>query len=265
MRHAVRLAHGIAAPGDTVLMAPAAASMDQFADYAQRGQAFIRGVHEELGAVVGAPTTERPAPRGRRRGRGPERRDAAAVAQVRTARLLRLLLRAGRLRDPADRHRRDDGALGIPPWSPSPTPLPRTPSSPSRRCWGAGADRHVRTVPRALHVYRKAAWAHMDLSVLVSALVFTPLGRGVNGNRNWLVLGGQSIQPSEGAAEKLAMSCRARGGARRPGQGGRGGLEGHVAVLPGVRRPHGHGPAGRRCRNRHRAASSTPRCRWRTR
>ncbi|MFL0422735.1 MULTISPECIES: UDP-N-acetylmuramoyl-L-alanine--D-glutamate ligase [Kocuria] len=49
MRHAVRLAHGIAAPGDTVLMAPAAASMDQFADYAQRGQAFIRGVHEELG------------------------------------------------------------------------------------------------------------------------------------------------------------------------------------------------------------------------
>ena len=30
-------------------MAPAAASMDQFTDYAQRGQAFIRGVHEELG------------------------------------------------------------------------------------------------------------------------------------------------------------------------------------------------------------------------
>jgi len=32
-----------------VLMAPAAASMDQFSDYAERGHAFIRSVHEELG------------------------------------------------------------------------------------------------------------------------------------------------------------------------------------------------------------------------
>lgn len=54
------------------------------------------------------------------------------------------------------------------------------------------------------HVYRKAAWPAWIFSVLVSALVFTPLGREVNGNRNWLVLGGQSIQPSEVA--KLAMS-----------------------------------------------------------
>ena len=54
------------------------------------------------------------------------------------------------------------------------------------------------------HAYRKAAWPAWIFSVLVSALVFTPLGREVNGNRNWLVLGGQSIQPSEVA--KLAMS-----------------------------------------------------------
>ena len=54
------------------------------------------------------------------------------------------------------------------------------------------------------HWYRKSAWVLWLVSVLVSALVFTPLGREVNGNRNWLVLGGQSIQPSEIA--KLAMS-----------------------------------------------------------
>nr|WP_313505875.1 UDP-N-acetylmuramoyl-L-alanine--D-glutamate ligase [Kocuria rhizophila] len=49
MRRAVRLAHEHAAAQDTVLMAPAAASMDQFSDYAERGHAFIRSVHEELG------------------------------------------------------------------------------------------------------------------------------------------------------------------------------------------------------------------------
>ncbi|RLZ02731.1 UDP-N-acetylmuramoyl-L-alanine--D-glutamate ligase [Kocuria tytonicola] len=49
MRRAVRLAREQAAPGDTVLMAPAAASMDQFNDYADRGTAFTHGVHEELG------------------------------------------------------------------------------------------------------------------------------------------------------------------------------------------------------------------------
>ena len=44
MPEAVRLAAGLAAPGDVVLLAPAAASMDQFHDYAHRGRAFAEAV-----------------------------------------------------------------------------------------------------------------------------------------------------------------------------------------------------------------------------
>ncbi|MBG6085631.1 UDP-N-acetylmuramoyl-L-alanine--D-glutamate ligase [Zhihengliuella flava] len=46
MRRAVERAAEVAQAGDTVLMAPAAASMDQFASYAQRGNAFIEAVSE---------------------------------------------------------------------------------------------------------------------------------------------------------------------------------------------------------------------------
>lgn len=40
MQRAVRTAHGLAQPGDTVLLAPACASMDQFTSYAERGDLF---------------------------------------------------------------------------------------------------------------------------------------------------------------------------------------------------------------------------------
>jgi UDP-N-acetylmuramoylalanine--D-glutamate ligase len=49
MPAAVRLSRGVAVSGDVVLLAPAAASMDQFHDYADRGRQFTRAVHDQLG------------------------------------------------------------------------------------------------------------------------------------------------------------------------------------------------------------------------
>ena len=46
MVRAVAAAASLATAGDTVLMAPASASMDQFSSYAHRGQAFMDAVGE---------------------------------------------------------------------------------------------------------------------------------------------------------------------------------------------------------------------------
>ncbi|MCU1482631.1 MAG: UDP-N-acetylmuramoyl-L-alanine--D-glutamate ligase [Subtercola sp.] len=49
MSAAVRLAATVAQPGDVVLLAPAAASMDQFIDYGDRGTRFAQAVRDYLG------------------------------------------------------------------------------------------------------------------------------------------------------------------------------------------------------------------------
>ena len=51
MPEAVRLAAAVARDGDVVLLAPAAASMDQFADYADRGTRFASAVKDHLGGA----------------------------------------------------------------------------------------------------------------------------------------------------------------------------------------------------------------------
>ena len=48
MDKVVEIAKSIAAPGDAVLLAPAAASMDQFVDYADRGNSFVAAVKKEV-------------------------------------------------------------------------------------------------------------------------------------------------------------------------------------------------------------------------
>ena len=50
MGRAVEAAAQAASPGDTVLMAPASASMDQFVSYAHRGNAFVEAVKARLGS-----------------------------------------------------------------------------------------------------------------------------------------------------------------------------------------------------------------------
>lgn len=54
------------------------------------------------------------------------------------------------------------------------------------------------------HTYHKLAVIMLLASIVLLALVFTPLGVEVNGNRNWIRLGGFSFQPAEAA--KLAFS-----------------------------------------------------------
>jgi UDP-N-acetylmuramoylalanine--D-glutamate ligase len=49
MLQAVQEAQRLARPGDTVLLAPACASMDMFTNYNKRGDAFAQAVRE-LGA-----------------------------------------------------------------------------------------------------------------------------------------------------------------------------------------------------------------------
>ena len=60
MSAAVRAAASVAQPGDVVLLAPAAASMDQFTDYADRGARFAEAVREHL---EGADRDDDPTPR----------------------------------------------------------------------------------------------------------------------------------------------------------------------------------------------------------
>ncbi|GAA1419903.1 putative lipid II flippase FtsW [Agrococcus citreus] len=46
-------------------------------------------------------------------------------------------------------------------------------------------------------LWQRLAWVGVGLGIALQILVFTPLGFGANGNRNWIGVGGFSLQPSE--------------------------------------------------------------------
>jgi UDP-N-acetylmuramoylalanine--D-glutamate ligase len=60
MPKAVAAAARLAESGDVVLLAPAAASMDQFSDYAARGRLFAEAVHDYLGGEADGDTAPQP-------------------------------------------------------------------------------------------------------------------------------------------------------------------------------------------------------------
>src|SRR5690625_7279334 len=56
----------------------------------------------------------------------------------------------------------------------------------------------------------------MGLGLLLQCLVFTPLGIEADGNRNWVSLGGQTLQPSEFLKLSLAVWLGALLATKRP-------------------------------------------------
>ncbi|WP_306232761.1 putative lipid II flippase FtsW [Agrococcus beijingensis] len=46
-------------------------------------------------------------------------------------------------------------------------------------------------------IWQRLGWWGIMLGIAMQVLVFTPLGFGANGNRNWIGVGGFSLQPSE--------------------------------------------------------------------
>ncbi len=54
-----------------------------------------------------------------------------------------------------------------------------------------------------VRAWKAIGWVALVAALLAQALVFSPLGVSVNGNRNWIGVGGMRLQPSE--AMKLAL------------------------------------------------------------
>lgn len=64
--------------------------------------------------------------------------------------------------------------------------------------------------------YRKAAWPLLMLGLALQTLVHTPLGVDVDGNRNWIRIGSQTLQPSEFLKLALAVWLGALLAIKRP-------------------------------------------------
>src|SRR6478752_10520318 len=56
-----------------------------------------------------------------------------------------------------------------------------------------------------LTFWKKIAWPALIFAIAFQLLVFTPLGHGADGNRNWIIIAGFQAQPSEFLKLALAL------------------------------------------------------------
>ncbi|MGA7148316.1 MAG: putative lipid II flippase FtsW [Microbacterium sp.] len=56
-----------------------------------------------------------------------------------------------------------------------------------------------------LSFWKRIAWPALIFAIAFQLLVFTPLGHGADGNRNWIIIGGFQAQPSEFLKLALAL------------------------------------------------------------
>ncbi len=59
----------------------------------------------------------------------------------------------------------------------------------------------------SVRVWRRVAWPAVFVAIAFQLLVFTPLGFGAGGNRNWVALGPITAQPAEAAKFALVIWC----------------------------------------------------------
>ena len=203
MAEAVRAALELASPGDVVLLAPAAASMDQFTDYGDRGRRFAeavrarrvvgRGDRMETDTAIEGPTAPVVPLFGKRR--APTFRIAlpplpkvgtgnyyalGAVTLFLAVFGLVMVLSASSVEQGQD--------LGN----------PYGDFGKQAMAEGVGIAAMLlvsRARPRLLLV--AAPYVFAGAIVLQLLTVLTPLGTSVNGNRNWIRIAGTSVQPSE--------------------------------------------------------------------
>ena len=196
-----------------MLLAPAAASMDMFADYGARGDAFVeRSAPARRGGVAGE-QRDRTGPRAHARRHGP-RRPVAGSARFDSPRHRRTTCSSAR-RWPC-RLRADHGLLRLERRVAARRPGVLRDLPPPARCSRSSALRRARrrlAVPVGLEAPRLPDAGRRSGC---AARAVIPFGKTVNGNRNWLALGPGHVQPSEFA--KVGARARRRAHLRQQAQ-----------------------------------------------
>ena len=261
MTEVVRAAAGLARPGDTVLLAPAAASYDMFAGYAARGEAFAAAVRELPATSERAAMTALDAGSAEPAWRSSARTAAIPAAGRAGAAVPRPPVRLGPAaaarRRRAARLRYADGGVdddrGLAPRRQRPSIWAQVIKEAEFVAIGVPCSGSPCCLPP--RAYRLLAYPMLALALVALLAVLVPgIGVGVYGARRWIDLGPFQLQPSEFAQGRDAAVGRRPAGAQA--------AAGHAAPGPPpvppaaarlrARRRPGHA----RARPRHDAAAS---------